>query len=420
MNRDQAMAVVDLAEAADPSMSGSDDVPAAALRAAADQIVPAIQFLIETDRAAALRLVGVLPDYWQESGRVDEGRALTERALEGSNAAGDRAVAAVIAAALLAASDLAFLQGDEEGAKKRANDCIRAAILVEDRVTASLAHSTLAKLAHRDGDAAEMERHSRKALELAGDDAVANRRARMATDSADGADPASPANAAPAMRAPRGDCCPDTRIASHFDNMTRQRTEGGTVLPAMVAVTERLLAQLDDVGHARPSVLELGCGSAALLVNLLTRGATSADGVDLSPEAIATAQRRAADAGVGERAHFELGDAARATYAAHDWVILDRAICCYSDMPGLLGAALSASPSRIALSVPTSRGLPGLANKVMWGLESFLTRFQKDECPGYVHSLDDIERRLSWAGFHRRSSDSTLLWYTAVWDRPAA
>lgn len=202
--------------------------------------------------------------------------------------------------------------------------------------------------------------------------------------------------------------------------MTRVRTEDGKVLPPMVAVTERLLAQLDDVADLRPKVLELGCGSAALLVTLLTRGAAAADGVDLSPEAIATAQRRAADAGVDERAHFEIADGARATHSAHDWVILDRAICCYPDMPALLGAALSASPARVAFSVPTSRGLRGLANKVAWGFKVFLTRFQKDDCPGYVHSVDDIERRLTAAGFRRRSTDSTFLWYTAIWDRAAA
>lgn len=223
----------------------------------------------------------------------------------------------------------------------------------------------------------------------------------------------------PGNTSTRCDCCPDPRIANHFDNMTRQRTEGGTVLPVMVAVSERLLAQLDDVAEARPTVLELGCGSGAMLVTLLARGAQSADGFDLSSEAIATAQRRAADAGVGERAHFQLGDAARTSHAAHDWVILDRAICCYPDMPGLLGAALSAAPRRLAFSVPTSRGLRGIANKVLWGFESFLTRFRKEECPGYVHSVDAIERRLASEGFHRGSSESTLLWYTAVWDRPA-
>jgi magnesium-protoporphyrin O-methyltransferase len=198
------------------------------------------------------------------------------------------------------------------------------------------------------------------------------------------------------------------------------RTEDGTVLPPMVAVTERLLAQLADVASVRPNILELGCGSAALLVTLLTRGATSADGIDLSPGAIGTAQRRAAEAGVADRAHFQISDGARSTHSAHDWVILDRAICCYPDMPALLAAALSANPSRVAFSVPTSRGVRGLANKVAWGVEAFLTRFQKDACPGYVHSVADIERRLSAAGFRRRSTDSTFLWYTAVWDRPPA
>jgi magnesium-protoporphyrin O-methyltransferase len=216
------------------------------------------------------------------------------------------------------------------------------------------------------------------------------------------------------------DCCPDPRIATHFDRMTRQRTEDGTVLPPMVPVTERLLAQLGDVADVRPTILELGCGSAALLVTLLTRGATAADGIDLSPEAIATARRRAVAAGVGDRARFEISDGAGSTHNAHDWVVLDRAICCYPDMPALIGAALSATPRRIAFSVPTSRGLRGIANRIAWGFEAFMTRFQKGACPGYVHDLNDIERRLTAAGFRRRSSDSTLLWYTAVWDRAAA
>jgi magnesium-protoporphyrin O-methyltransferase len=197
-------------------------------------------------------------------------------------------------------------------------------------------------------------------------------------------------------------------------------SEGGTVLPPMMRVTKRLLAQLNDVESARPTILELGCGSAALLVTLLTRGAVSADGVDLSPAAIATAQRRAADAGVADRAHFELADGALTTHAAHDWVLLDRAICCYPNMPRLIDAALSAKPRRVAFSVPTSRGLPGIANKLFWGFENFQTRGKADECPGYVHDLNDIERRLTRAGFSRRSTSSSVLWYTAVWDRPAS
>lgn len=220
------------------------------------------------------------------------------------------------------------------------------------------------------------------------------------------------------------DCCPpspDPRIAGHFNSLTRQRTAGG-VLPPMVAVSEHLLAQLDDVASARPTVLELGCGSAALLVELLVRGAASADGVDLSPEALSAAGRRAAEAGVAEKLSFTEGDAARVEVAPHDWVVLDRAICCYPDMPALLGNAIAAARSRVAFSVPTSRGVRGRVTKIAWGFESWLTRtpFQRGSCPGYVHDLDRIEGMLGAAGFQRRSSRTDWLWYCAVWDRPSA
>lgn len=176
MNRDQALHVLELAQAADAS-TGVDEAPAAALRRVDDRIAPAIEFFIENDRASALRLVGALASYWEEAGRVDEGRALTERAIQGSDPAGNRDVGDAWPRALLAASDLAFRQGDQKQATKRAKDCIRASVLIEDYVTASLAYSNLARVAYRDGDAAGIERQSTKALKLAGDDTLAKRSA---------------------------------------------------------------------------------------------------------------------------------------------------------------------------------------------------------------------------------------------------
>ena len=223
------------------------------------------------------------------------------------------------------------------------------------------------------------------------------------------------------------DCCrpaaepspADPRIAGHFDKLTRQRTAGG-VLPEMAATSEHLLAQLADVGSVAPTVLEFGCGSGALLVELLRRGASSADGVDLSAQAVETAGRRAEEAGVGERATFEVGDGARMDVTAHDWVVLDRAICCYPDMPALVAHAIAAARGRVIFSVPTSRGLRGWANRVAWGAESLWTRVVRGPCPGYVHDLDDIERRLTAAGFRRRSGRTDFLWYTTVWERASA
>lgn len=215
------------------------------------------------------------------------------------------------------------------------------------------------------------------------------------------------------------DCCPparDPRIASHFDQLTRERTAGGT-FPPMQPVSRRLFDALSDVAEVRPTVLELGSGSGALTVALVESGAQRADGVDLSAESVAAAQRRAEAAGVSERTTFELGDAARVDLSPHDWVVMDRVICCYPDVDELLGNAIPAARRRFAFSVPTSRGVRGLMNRLWWGLEKKLVKVLRGACPGYVHSLDLIEGRLSAAGFKMLRSNSGRMWYVAVWER---
>jgi magnesium-protoporphyrin O-methyltransferase len=215
------------------------------------------------------------------------------------------------------------------------------------------------------------------------------------------------------------DCCPqperDPRIGSYFDSLTRQRTAGG-VLPPMQPVSHGLYEELRDAASVRPSVLELGCGSGALGVALLELGASRYEGVDLSPESLAAAYRRADGAGVTDRASFLLGDGARLLLEPHDWVVMDRVICCYPDMDALLDNALTAAGNRVAFTVPHSRGWRGMVNRVIWGVEGLLDRI-RSASPGYVHSLARIEARLAAAGFRRLRDRPGLLWYTAVWEK---
>ena len=217
------------------------------------------------------------------------------------------------------------------------------------------------------------------------------------------------------------DCCPvarDPRIARSFDRLTEERTAGG-VLPQMQPTTKRLFALLSDVTEQKPTVLELGCGSGALLVGLLKSGATRVDGVDLSTGSLAAARRRAEEAGAGDRATFTQGDGARVDLDGHDWVVMDRVICCYPDVDALLDNAVPAARSRFAFSVPASRGFRGLVNRVIWGFVSLWDRVRSN-APGYVHSIDLMERRLSAAGFKLLRSETGWIWYLAVWERNAA
>lgn len=188
----------------------------------------------------------------------------------------------------------------------------------------------------------------------------------------------------------------------------------------MADVSRGLLELLADAAQVRPTLLELGAGSGGLTVALLQLGATRADGVDLSPESVATARRRADEAGVGSRARFEVGDGAHARLEQHDWVILDRVICCYAHVDRLLVNSIAAAGGRYAFSVPHVRGWRGLVNRLIIGAENATNRLRGRPCPGYLHDIGAIERRLTDAGFRRLRWRTVGLWYAAVFERSPA
>ena len=217
----------------------------------------------------------------------------------------------------------------------------------------------------------------------------------------------------------RADCCSvDPRIASHFDKRLAEQTVAGE-LPEMVDVSTMLLGLLaDDLAAEHPGVLELGCGSGALSVALLEGGAGRVDGVDLSPDAIAAAGRRAADAGMAASASFTVGDGALLEHAAHDWVVLDRVVCCYPNPDRLIESAIAAARGRVAFSAPIWRGWRGWVNRIGWAFENIPARLFKRACPTFVHDIGRLERVLHAAGFRRTATATLGLWYAAVWDKP--
>ncbi len=183
-------------------------------------------------------------------------------------------------------------------------------------------------------------------------------------------------------------------------------------------VSRRLLSNLADVSEARPSVLELGCGPGALTLALVERGAARATGIDLSPASVEVARRRAVEAGVSDRADFRLGDAASVALEPHDWVVLDKVICCYRDVERLVATSMAATRRRYVFVVPDSRGVRGLLNRVWVWLENATNTVRGRPCPGYVHDVRVIEDRLHQAGFRRVRAATFRLWYLAIFDRP--
>ena len=213
-------------------------------------------------------------------------------------------------------------------------------------------------------------------------------------------------------------CPTDARIARHFDAKVAERLAkcGG---PGLVAVSQRLRDALLSLDPTDRTVLELGCGRGGLLLGLVQAGAAEATGLDLSPAGIDAARDLFAQAQLSERVHLSVGDAARVPLEPHDWVILDRVMCCYPDVERLLANTLSAARHIYAFTVPTSRGWRGVAARVEEWFENAWNTLRGQSCPGYVHNLDLIEEHMVTAGFRLRHRDRQRLWHIAVYERAA-
>jgi SAM-dependent methyltransferase len=214
-------------------------------------------------------------------------------------------------------------------------------------------------------------------------------------------------------------CPTDPRIARHFDARVAARLATGQD-PGLVAVSQRLREALLAEEPAGKTVLELGCGRGGLLLQLVQAGAARATGVDLSTAGIDVARDRFERASLSDRVDLSVGDGAFVPLKPHDWVILDRVMCCYPDVERLLANTLPAAKRIFAFTVPTSRGWRGVvARFVEWFENAWNTLFGQP-CPGYVHDLSLIEARLAGAGFRLRHSDRLRLWHIAVYERSAA
>jgi magnesium-protoporphyrin O-methyltransferase len=177
--------------------------------------------------------------------------------------------------------------------------------------------------------------------------------------------------------------------------------------------TSVLIDALKAEGVSGLTVLDIGGGIGAIQHELLKSGAERTFNVEASTASIDAAKAEAERQGHGDRIshyHGDFVDLADAISAA-DIVTLDRVICCYRDMRGL-----------IALSTERARRLYGVVYprdtwwvKAALPLLNFRFRLQRNPFRTYVHSSTDVEALLSRQGWKRRFYRRTLLWQVAVY-----
>lgn len=202
----------------------------------------------------------------------------------------------------------------------------------------------------------------------------------------------------------------DEREAEH--DLTDWRRDG---LPDP---TRELIEALQVDGISGASVLDIGAGVGMVHLELLAAGAARAVDVDASSAYLATAKGEAERRGLAERVEYRHGDAVElaATLPSADVVALDRVICCYPDLAGLLGAAIATGPRLIGLVHPTDGPLVRGSMALFNAISGLLRRHHSF----YVHRRSEMDRLMREAGFAERHRGGGRFWKVTVYARSPA
>jgi len=213
-------------------------------------------------------------------------------------------------------------------------------------------------------------------------------------------------------------CCRCEGLESQFDRKTAERELRRFRRRGPTRSTQLLIDALRDAGVAGASLIDIGGGVGAIHHTLLDAGAASAAQVDISPEYINAARDEAARRGHWNRVLFVHGDFVQlATQMPDaDIVTLDRVICCYPDMPALVGGAADRARRVVGAVYPPDTWWMRIGVRAV----NALMRLRRSEFRVYMHSPVDIDDVLQRRGLERVTRRRTILWEIAIYERPAA
>jgi Methyltransferase domain len=182
--------------------------------------------------------------------------------------------------------------------------------------------------------------------------------------------------------------------------------------------TKALIDAIVVEGVEGATLLDIGAGIGAIQLGLLAAGAAHAESVDATEAYVETARAEAERRGFGDRVAGRVGDfvAVAEDIAAADFVTLDKVVCCYPDMPALLGRAAERANRGIGLVYPRVTWWTRFASRAIaaWG------RVTRDPTRWHLHPAAEIDALLARAGFDRHDVRRELIWQIALYRRVGA
>jgi SAM-dependent methyltransferase len=206
-------------------------------------------------------------------------------------------------------------------------------------------------------------------------------------------------------------CCPPPGAEVFTERLARK--DAARYRRKGIGVVGRGLVELVR-GRGR-DVLEVGGGIGALQLELLRDGVEQSVNVELSPAYEAEAAALAREAGVEDRVERRILDFAQSAgeVEAADIVLMNRVVCCYPDMPGLVSAAADHTRRVLALSYPPDTWTFRLAARGI----NLWSRLMRHEFRFFVHEPAAMFRVAGERGLRVATRERRRFWEVAALER---
>lgn len=214
------------------------------------------------------------------------------------------------------------------------------------------------------------------------------------------------------MPDPRCSCCYDDT----FDRNVAQRELRDYRRKGPGRTSKALADALAVRGVEGRTVLDIGGGVGSVHRLLLDRGASGAVDVDASRPYLDAAREEAERLGIADRVRFEHGDfvALAGEIEPADFVALDRVVCCYEDVDGLVGRAAERTRRRLGIVLPPDHRVA----RLLIGLENVWHWLTRSEYRAYIHTHARVTAAARRAGLEPAGASAVGLWRLLVFERP--
>lgn len=181
--------------------------------------------------------------------------------------------------------------------------------------------------------------------------------------------------------------------------------------------TRMLIEALKAEGVGGLTLLDIGGGIGAIQLALLKAGVSNATDIDASTAYLAIAQFEAKREGLGERIEYHFGNFTdlAADVAPTGIVTLDRVLCCYHDMRGLVGQSMTKATKLYGLVYPRdtwwTRAVITAGNSML--------RLRRDPFRVFVHPTEAVDALIRGSGLVQRYHRTAGAWQVVVYARAA-